>query len=78
MWFRPDSTDTTQFVRAVWDFANWVILGPVVGGLSMLVFSIAIGVNPDSWSNAITWGAAFGLMAGVGVTGARWMARWRV
>ena len=78
MWFRSESTDTRQFIRAVWDFASWLVLGPVVGGLSMLLFAVILGANPASWMNALVWGAAFGMMAGIGVTGSKWMARWRV
>ncbi|MBN2471642.1 MAG: hypothetical protein JXN59_13055 [Anaerolineae bacterium] len=78
MWFRPDSTDTAQFVRAVWDIARWLVLGPVVGGVSLLIFALLIGVNRAGWINALVWGAAFGFIAGVTVTGFRWMARWKV
>ncbi len=77
MWFRPDSTDTTQFIRAVWDFCQWLVLGPALGALGLLVFAIVIGTPVDGWMNAMSWGAAFGMMGGVIVTGARWMARWK-
>jgi len=78
MWFRPDSTDTTQFLRAVWDIGSWLILGPAVGALGLLLFSILIGVRPESWINAIEWGAAFGMMGGVTVTTSKWLANWKV
>ncbi len=78
MWFRPESTDTTQFLRAAWDIGNWLILGPTIGALGLLIFSILIGVHPESWMNAITWGAAFGMMGGVAVTGSKWLAHWKV
>jgi hypothetical protein len=78
MWFRPDSTDTTQFLRALWDIGHWLIMGPVLGALGMLLLAILVGANPANWKNAMTWGAAFGLMAGASVTGAKWMSRWKV
>jgi hypothetical protein len=78
MWFRRDTTDTTQFRRAVWDIGKWIILGPAIGGLGLLVFALLIGVRPENLMNAVIWGAAFGMMGGVSVAGTKWMSRWKV
>ena len=78
MWFRPDTTDTTQFRRAAWDIGQWLILGPMFGALGLFGFALLIGAGGEGLLNALAWGAAFGLVGGVIVTGSRWMARWKV
>lgn len=78
MWFRPETTDTRQFVRAVWEIVRWLIYGPALGGLFMLGFALLLGASLNGILNAMLWGAGFGVIAGVMVTGNRLIAHWKV
>lgn len=78
MWFRPETTDTRQFIRGAWQIAQWMVYGPVVGGLVVLVLGLLLGVSLEGLLNAMLWGAGFGVCAGVSVTGTRLLARWKV
>jgi hypothetical protein len=77
MWFRPDTTDTQQFKRGVWDLLHWMVYGPALGAGGMFVFGLALGVSQEGLLNALAWGACFGLVAGVIVTGNKILGRWK-
>jgi uncharacterized membrane protein YedE/YeeE len=76
MWFEPDS-DPRQFLRSLWLFAQWLILGPLIGAaLVALIGFIFAGV--EGAKNGARMGAAFGTMGGVMATGAKVLSEWKV